>query len=424
VRLFYSALFYIFTPVILARLYWRGRKQPGYSERWSERLALYDADPEPGVIWFHAVSVGEAEAAFPLIRAIKHRFPERTILVTATTPTGSARIKGVLGDTARHVYLPYDLPGCVNRFIRHYRPTLAVVLETEIWPNLYHACGKCGIPLAIVNARLSERSARGYLKLRSLTRESLSHVRLVAAQTAEDAKRYIAIGADPKSVVVTGNIKFDLELPATAEERAQAMRRALFGHRPVFIAGSTHPGEESMVLAAFASLRRQLPEVLLILAPRHPHRVAEIVAECRKFGFSTRLRSDRNAGDEPVDVFLLDTLGELRSFYAASDAAFVGGSLVPVGGHNVLEPAAVGLPVIFGPHLFNFAEIGSKLKESGGGIEVKNVEELAHWAGRLLSDKSLRSEIGGNGKRFVCENQGVVRKIAELLGGLIGTEQS
>lgn len=417
-RLFYSALFYFLTPVILARLYWRGRKQPGYSERWSERLALYDSVPEPGVIWFHAVSVGEAEAAFPLVRAIKHQFPSRTILVTATTPTGSARIKEVLGDTAKHVYLPYDLPDCVDRFIRHYRPVLAVVLETEIWPNFYRACGRQGIPLAIVNARLSERSARGYLKLRSLTRESLSHVRLIAAQTSEDAKRYIAIGANPKSVVVTGNIKFDMELPAAAEERARAMRSALFGERPVLIAGSTHPGEESLVLTAFNSLRRQLPELLLILAPRHPHRAADIIAECRKFGLATRLRSEKSACDEPVDVFLLDTLGELRSFYAVSDAAFVGGSLVPVGGHNVLEPAAVGLPVMFGPHLFNFAEIGRKLKESGGGIEVKNAEELAYWAGRLLCDESLRSEIGGNGKRFVSANQGAVQKIAELLGGL------
>lgn len=422
-RLFYSTLFYFLTPVILARLYWRGRKQPGYAERWSERLALYDAEPEPGVIWFHAVSVGEAEAAFPLIRAIKNRFPASTILVTATTPTGSARIKEVLGDTVRHVYLPYDLPDCVDRFIRHFRPVLAVVLETEIWPNLYRACGRRGIPLAIVNARLSERSARGYLRLRSLTRQSLSHVRLVAAQTSEDAKRYIAIGADPKSVVVTGNIKFDIELPAAAEERARAMRCALFGKRPVLIAGSTHPGEESVILAAFNSLRRQLPELLLILAPRHPHRVADIVPECGKFGFATRLRSERNACDESVDVFLLDTLGELRSFYAVSDAAFVGGSLVPVGGHNILEPAAVGLPVMFGPHLFNFAEIGRKLRESGGGIEVKTVEELVDWVGRLLSDESLRSEIGGNGKRFVSANQGAVRKIAELLGGLIGAEE-
>ncbi|HYE37827.1 lipid IV(A) 3-deoxy-D-manno-octulosonic acid transferase [Methylocaldum sp.] len=418
VRLIYSALFYFLTPIILGRLFWRGRKLPGYSQRWLERLAIYDSESEPGVIWFHAVSVGEAEAAFPLIRAIKNRFPTQTILVTATTPTGSARIKEVLGDTARHVYLPYDLPDCVDRFIRHYNPVLAIVLETEIWPNLYHACGERGIPLAIVNGRLSERSARGYLRLRSLTQGSLSCVRLIAAQTSEDARRYIAIGANPNSVVVAGNIKFDIELPVEALERAGALRSALFGRRPIFIAGSTHPGEESQILTAFSALQRQFPELLLLLAPRHPHRIGDVIAECKKMGLTTRLRSENKPAEESVDVFLLDTLGELRCFYAASDVAFVGGSLVPIGGHNMLEPAVAGLPVLFGPHIFNFAEIGCKLKESGGGIEVKNTEELALWAGRLLSNESLRSEIGRNGKRFVSSNQGAVQRAVELLSSL------
>jgi 3-deoxy-D-manno-octulosonic-acid transferase len=420
VRLIYSALFYLLAPVILGRLFWRGRKQASYAQRWLERLAIYDSKPESGVIWFHAVSVGEAEAAFPLIRAITNRFPARTILVTATTPTGSARIREVLGDTVCHVYLPYDLPDCVDRFIRHYRPVLAVVLETEIWPNLYRACGKRGIPLAIVNGRLSEKSARGYLRLRALTCESLSHAHLIAAQTLEDAKRYIAIGADPESVVVAGNIKFDTELPTETQDRAKALRGTLFGRRPIFIAGSTHPGEESQILNAFSALRRQFPALLLVLAPRHPHRVGDVVAECKRLGLAIRLRSEHKSCDESVDVFLLDTLGELRSFYAASDVAFVGGSLVPIGGHNVLEPAIAGLPVLFGPHMFNFAEIGCKLRESGGGIEVKNAEELAHWTGRLLNDESLRDEIGNNGKRFVSSNQGAVQRIVGQLALLIG----
>ena len=420
VRLVYSALFYFLTPLILGRLFWRGRKQPSYSRRWLERLAIYDSEPESGVIWFHAVSVGEAEAAFPLIRAVKERFPEQTLLVTATTPTGSARIQEVLGDAARHVYLPYDLPDCVDRFIRHYRPALAVVLETEIWPNLYRACGKRGIPLAIVNGRLSEKSARGYLRLRSLTRESLSYVRLIAAQTEEDARRYVAIGANPESVSVAGNVKFDNELPNDVQDRAKGLRRALFGKRPILIAGSTHPGEEIQILTAFEALRGEFPELLVVLAPRHPHRVGDVVAECGKMGLTTRLRSENKPCDESIDVFLLDTLGELRGFYAASDIAFVGGSLMPIGGHNVLEPAAAGLPVLFGPHLFNFAEIGRKLKESGGGIEVENAEELALWAGRLLNDESLRRGIGESGKRFVSANQGAVQRIAEQLGSLIG----
>lgn len=419
-RLIYSALFYFLTPAILGRLFWRGRKLPGYSRRWLERLAIYDSESEPGVIWFHAVSVGEAEAAFPLVRAIKERFPERPVLVTATTPTGSARIRDVLGNTVKHVYLPYDLPDCVDRFIRHYRPVLAVVLETEIWPNLYRACGKRGIPLAIVNGRLSEKSARGYLRLRSLTRESLSHIRLIAAQTSEDAKRYVAIGANPKSVIVAGNIKFDIELPAEMQERASALRRALFGTRPILIAGSTHPGEESQILAAFGALQKRFPKLLLILAPRHPHRIGDIISECKTAGLTVRLRSEEKPCEKSIDVFLLDTLGELRCFYAASDVAFVGGSLVPIGGHNVLEPAVAGLPVLFGPHHFNFVEIGSKLKASGGGIEVQNAEELAFWVERLLNDRALRNEMGRNGKRFVSSNQGAVRRALELLGSVMG----
>jgi 3-deoxy-D-manno-octulosonic-acid transferase len=419
VRLFYSALFYLFIPAILGRLFWRGRKQPDYSRRWLERLAVYSSEPEPGVIWFHAVSVGEAEAAFPLIRAIKERFSSRTILVTATTPTGSARIKQVLGETARHVYIPYDLPDCVDRFIRHFHPVLGVVLETEIWPNLYHACGQRGIPLAIVNARLSEKSARGYLRLRSLTIESLSYVRLIAAQAPEDAQRYLAIGADPKSVTVAGNIKFDTEFPQAVKDQAKVLRNTLFGSRPIFVAGSTHPGEESQILRAFTLLRGEFPKLLLVLAPRHPHRIDDILAACEKMGLASRRRSENMPCDESIDVFLLDTLGELRCFYAASDVAFVGGSLVSVGGHNVLEPALAGLPVLFGPHMFNFAEISRRLKESGGGIEVKNAEELAVWTGRLLADAGFRKETGEKGRRFVSSNQGAVRRIAGMLETLI-----
>ncbi|BBA32931.1 three-deoxy-D-manno-octulosonic-acid transferase domain protein [Methylocaldum marinum] len=418
-RRVYSALLYLITPVILGRLFWRGRKQPDYNRRWLERLAVYPSDPEPGVIWFHAVSVGEAEAAFPLIQAIKERFSGRTILVTATTPTGSARIRQVLGETARHVYLPYDLPTCADRFIRHFHPVLGVVLETEIWPNLYHACGQRGIPLAIVNGRLSEKSARGYHRLRSLASESLSNVRLIAAQTPEDAQRYLAIGADPKSVTVAGNIKFDTEFPSTVKVQAKVLRDTLFGSRPIFVAGSTHPGEESQILNAFMMLRGEFPELLLVLAPRHPHRSDDILAECKKIGFAVRRRSEDTACDESIDVFLLDTLGELRNFYAASDVAFVGGSLVSIGGHNVLEPALAGLPVLFGPHMFNFAEISRRLKECGGGIEVKNAEELVVWTGRLLADVGFRRETGEKGRRFVSSNQGAVRKIAGMLETLI-----
>jgi 3-deoxy-D-manno-octulosonic-acid transferase len=419
VRFLYSALFYLATPFILGRLAWRGRKLPAYRSRWGERFAVYAARPEPGVIWFHAVSVGEAEAAFPLIRAVHARFPATGILVTATTPTGSARIRAVLGDSVRHVYLPYDLPDCVDRFLRHFRPVLGVVLETEIWPNLYRRCYENRIPLAIVNGRLSERSARGYRRLRSLCAESLAALSLVAAQTSADAERYVELGADPARVAATGNIKFDVEFSEDMRMGAERIRGALFGTRPVWIAGSTHAGEDEQVLAAFAAVLPDVPDLLLILAPRHPERMDEVAALTAKLGFAVRRRSEGLPCDGSVRVFLLDSLGELRTFYAAADVAFVGGSLVPTGGHNVLEPAAAGIPVLFGPHMFNFAEVGGRLKASGGAIEVADAGDLAEQTRRLYADPAARARTGRRAKEFVAANRGALQRVVELLADLL-----
>jgi 3-deoxy-D-manno-octulosonic-acid transferase len=418
-RLLYSALFYALTPFVLGRLAWRGRKLPAYRERWPERFARYDFPPEPGSIWFHAVSVGEAEAAFPLIRQFQARFPDRKILVTCTTPTGSERVRAVLGDAVRHVYLPYDLPDVVGRFMDHFRPALAVILETEIWPSLYRECARRGIPLAIVNARLSEKSARRYRKISGLTAESLAAVSLIAAQTPLDAERYAAIGADPAKTVVTGNVKFDLEFSEAMREQATRLRAELFGARPVWIAGSTHPGEEEQILAARRTVREKIPGALLALAPRHPDRFEEVMALCVGAGLSVRRRSERQACDDATEVFLIDSLGELRLFYAASDLAFVGGSLVPRGGHNVLEPAAAGCPVLFGPHMFNFAEIAERLMESGGGQGIADGDELAERVARLLSEPETRREIGGRGSAFVNANRGAMARVADLLAGLL-----
>jgi len=419
VRLLYTFLFYLAVPLVLARMLWRGRREPAYRQRWRERFGLYgDSKPTQDAIWFHAVSVGEAEAAFPLIRAISRRFPNHPVLVTTTTPTGSARVRAVLGDAVAHVYLPYDLPDGVARFLAHFRPTLAVIMETEIWPNLYHACGLRGIPLAIVNARLSARSAKGYARMGHFTRDTLTNVNLVAAQTQADAERFLELGASAEAVVVAGNIKYDLELPDGYFQQAAGLRQALFGTRPVWVAASTREGEEALVLQAFAKLRAHCPGLLLVLVPRHPPRFDKVASLCLTEGLALSRRSlGEGAGN--AEVFLVDTLGELRLFYAACDVAFVGGSLVPVGGHNVLEPALAGVPVLFGPHMFNFAEAGRRLLEAGGALQVADAEELARRVGELLQDTARAKRMGGKGRAFVEAGRGALGRVEEALAGLL-----
>jgi 3-deoxy-D-manno-octulosonic-acid transferase len=417
VRLLYTGLFYLAIPFVLARLAWRGRKEPAYRLRWRERFALYERKPVPGVIWIHAVSVGEAEAAFPLARALARRFPERPLLLTTTTPAGSARVRAALGDSVQHVYLPYDLPDCIDRFFAAFRPVLAVIMETEIWPNLFIACGRRGIPLCIANARLSARSARGYARLAGFTRLALAPVALIAAQTRADAERYLALGASERQVRVIGNIKFDLELPEDLPARARELR-ARFGARPAWIAASTHEGEETQILQAFARARAARPDLLLVLAPRHPQRFEAVAQLCRSAGWSAARRSE-DAAPANADVFLLDAMGELKTHFFAGDIAFVGGSLVPTGGHNVLEPASAGLPVLFGPHMFNFEEAGRKLLEAGGAQQIADAGELAERVEALLADDDLRKTMGERGRAFVAAGRGALERLADSLAELL-----
>ena len=418
-RLIYSVLFYALIPLVLARMAWRGRREPAYCHRWLERFGYYGkADVVQDVIWIHAVSVGESEAAFPLIRALRRRFPETPFLVTTTTPTGSARVKAVLGNEVSHVYLPYDLPIAVTRFLANFQPRLAVIMETEIWPNLFHGCALRGIPLAIVNARLSERSARGYSRLGHFTRNTLANVRLIAAQSQADAERFLSVGADPDSVQVTGNIKYDIELPDDYFEQGIILRDTLFGKRPVWIAASTHEGEESLVLKAFTEIRVAHHELLLVLVPRHPPRFDKVADLCLNEGLTLSRRS-LNETAMQTDVFLLDTLGELRLFYAASDIAFIGGSLVPVGGHNVLEAAIAGIPVIFGPHMFNFLEAGGRLKEAGGAVQILDAKALAGIVIELMHDFNRNLRMGECGKEFVEAGRGALERVEEALAQLM-----
>ena len=412
-RLLYTGLLYLILPLALLRLYWRGRHDAGHRRRWRERLGFFPPLPS-GCLWVHAVSLGETRAALPLIRALLERYPDQPLLVTTTTLTGSRQVREALGERVLHVYAPYDLPGAVRRFLRQTRPRLAVIMETELWPNLLRQCAVAGIPTMIANARLSERSARGYARIRRLTASMLRDVTLIAAQAEADADRFRALGA-PR-VEVTGNLKYDLSLPDDLPERGWQLRRELLGEeRRVWIAASTHAGEDEPILAALALLRPRWPELLLLLVPRHPERFDGVAALCRQQGCKLVRRSEQRACAPDTAVFLGDTMGELLLFYAAADLAFVGGSLVDTGGHNVLEPALLGLPVLFGPHMFNFTEASQRLLAAEAAWQVTDAAALATAVDRLLADPELRRTVGQRGRAVVERHRGA---LAALLDGV------
>ncbi len=419
-RLLYSLILYLLTPLVLLRLAWRGLRAPQYWQRWPERFGFFSAPQFSETIWIHAVSVGEFQAALPLIKALQARYPDVRMVVTTTTPTGSARVRAALGDTVFHVYAPYDLPGAVRRFLGRVRPCVAIIMETELWPNLFHGCHARGIPLVLANARLSERSAAGYRRIAGLARQTLGNITAIAAQTQDDARRLISLGADAARVQVTGNIKFDINIPANLHEQAAALRQAWGAKRPVWIAASTHEGEDEQVLEAFAAVRQAVPDALLVLVPRHPERFPRVVALCRKQGYEVALRSEQRLRvpyreSATAAVFVGDSMGELMLFYAASDVAFTGGSLVATGGHNMLEPAALGIPVITGPHTFNFAEISRMLLMAGAARQVDDATQLAEAVIAYLKDNDLRRAAGEKGRRLVEQNRGALMKLVDIV---------
>jgi 3-deoxy-D-manno-octulosonic-acid transferase len=417
-RWLYTGLLYPILPLALLRLYWRGRRDPDHRQRWRERLGFVSPLPRPGCLWIHAVSVGETRAALPLIRALLSRYPELPLLVTTTTLTGSRQVREALGDRVYHVYAPYDLPGAVARFLRQTRPRLAVIMETELWPNLLRQCAIAGIPVLIANARLSERSARGYAWIRRLTASMLRDITLIAAQAEADAERFRVLGA-PR-VEVAGNLKYDLTLPDDLPERGRQLRRELLGDgRPVWIAASTHAGEDETILDAFARLRTHRPELLLFLVPRHPERFDGVADLCRQRGFRLVRRSEERPCLPDTAVFLGDSMGELLLFYAAADLALVGGSLVPTGGHNVLEPALLGLPVLFGPHMFNFTEAGERLLDAEAAWRVADAATLAATLDRLLADPALRQQAGQRGRAVVERHRGALKALLDSIATLL-----
>ncbi len=414
-RVFYSCLFYLLIPFILLRLLWRGIKAPAYRCRWRERFALYNIKFPQGVIWFHAVSVGEAEALFPLIRKIQKQHPDAKLLITTTTPTGSARVKTVMQETVAHVYLPYDIPDAVNRFMRCFKPKLAVIMETEIWPNLFVYCGKNDIALYIINARLSEKSSRGYQKIPSLVHPALAAINLIATQTQDDAERFIAIGADNEKVLTLGNIKFDVEIPQTTIAQGLQIKADLFRGRFVWMIASTHKDEEAIFLEIYKEIKQKIPELLLVIVPRHPERFADVKKQCEQFQLAVVMRTAGDRVFTETDVYLVDTMGELKMLYAASDVAFVGGSMVPRGGHNILEAAAVGVPVMFGPYMVNFKEIARGVLSHKAAIQCQNKDELINSIVALYEQPVYRNALAEKGMEFVRQNQGAIARICEVL---------
>ncbi len=410
----YSAVLYVLTPITVYHLIWRGFRVREYFQRWNERYASYPAPAERIDIWLHAVSVGEVNASVPVVDALRRAHPQLRWLITTITPTGSARVRALWGDEVEHVYVPYDLPGAVRRFLTHYRPRLALIMETELWPNLLFACRDHGVPSYILNARLSARSLRGYRVLAPLIARVVRTPQRIGAQSQADAKRFVALGAAPARVVDTGNLKFDIAAPRGLEDFVQRFRDSV-GGRPAWIAASTHEDEEGAIIALHRRLRQHWPDLLLLWAPRHPERFGRAIEQAQAAGWKTATRRALQWPGVDDEVFVIDTLGELMSFYACADVAFVGGSLQPVGGHNLLEPAAVGTPMVTGPHLHNFAEISRRLREAGALEVGRDADAVGDALQRLLEQADVRASVRRNGQALVEQGRGALQRTLDMI---------
>jgi 3-deoxy-D-manno-octulosonic-acid transferase len=419
-RALYILLAYLLVPIAFGLVVWRGFRDRDHWHNLGERFGL---GPRPAgdvrCIWVHAVSVGEVQASAALVRSLRARYPDIPLVLTTVTVTGAQRARALFPHDVHVRYVPYDLPYCVRSFFDRVRPRLAVILETELWPNLYHECGRRKVPLVLASARISPRSVGRYRLLAALFRETLSHGIVIAAQSTSDAQRFESIGANPRRTHVTGNIKFDFELSEGLVERGRRLRAEHALNRPVWIAGSTHEGEEELVLDAHAQVRRHHRDALLVLVPRHPDRFESVAALLRKREALFVTRSRGRSARPDTEVFLLDTVGELLDFYAAADVAFVGGSLVPIGGHNLLEPAALRLPILVGPHNFNSEDIAMLFLAVGAARVVHNPDELAQEVVHLLHEPEERYRRGAAGRRALDENRGALQRLLELIDPLV-----
>lgn len=410
-RWLYSAALYLFSPLIWRRV-WR-EHIPTHSRR--ERLGLIPARPEhPRALWLHAASVGEVLAARPLIEALRERYPRHRLTITTMTATGAERIEALYAGKVSHYFVPLDFPGAARRFVARLKPELVVFFETELWPNLLAACHRQGVPIVVANGRLSPRAMRGYRRLGPLMAEALGRIDWLAAKSLEDAERFRQLGMPGPRIRVVGSLKFDISVDAAAEEVGKRLRTSL-GRWPVWIAASTHPGEDEQMLAAHARLRERFPGALLIVVPRHPQRFDEVARLCRRRGERLARRSLNESIQGETTVYLGDTMGELITLYAAADVAFVGGSLVPVGGHNLLEPAALGVPIITGPELANFLDIAEALRVASALNEVSDAATLGTALIALVEDSAERHRLALAGRAVIDANRGA---LARTLDGL------
>ncbi len=422
-RIFYNLAIYLVQIPLAIYYVFRGLGNLAYRDRIGQRFGLGYPRID-GCIWIHAVSVGEVQAAAPLVRALARKFTGSALLITTVTPTGAARVEALFGDTVTHCYIPFELPVAVNRFFEAVKPTLALIMETEIWPNLYRGCGTRNVPLVLVSARISPRSVASYKKFLPLFRETLSHGVVIAAQSDADAERFRSLGANPVRTWVTGNIKFDDELRPGIADEGSKLRATLFGDRPIWIAASTHDQEEQPILKAHRELQKTYPDLLLVIVPRHPPRFKLVVDLVKTKGFRCVSRTDNQPCDESTEVFIVNTMGELPLFYAASDIAFVGGSLTQVGGHNLLEPAALAMPIISGPYVFNSQDTADMFVKHGACRIVKNSEELVPAVSELLDDRDEAARKGEQGRQIIERNRGALKRLLELLEPLIGPVES
>jgi 3-deoxy-D-manno-octulosonic-acid transferase len=416
-RIAYSLLLYLIFPIVLFRLYWRGRVNPAYRQRIAERLGFVQADSEQAIIWVHAVSVGETIAAKPFIEGLIHDYPNHRILVTTTTPTGSDRVKALFGERVAHVYFPYDLPEIIARFLKRINPQALIIVETEIWPNLYAACASRDIPLFIINARLSKKSTQGYQKISGLIAETLSGVNLIAVRSDEDKGNFLSLGANEQQLEVVGNIKFDFEIDEGLVKQGLTWKQQWGSNRKVWVAASTHEGEDEILLGIFKQLLSHFPELLLVLVPRHPERFDSVFKLCRSFEVE---RHSQKSAEEyqnfKGNIIIGDSMGEMPSWFAVADVVFIGGSLVETGGHNPLEAIAQGKPVVSGQYMFNFSDVAPYLQEQQLLFSFESSNELTQKLIQLFDqpdDYFLEKTT-----KIMQQNQGVTARLLVLFSEL------
>lgn len=415
-RRLYTLLLWLLLPFVFVRLALRGRRQPEYLRHIGERFGFYPVRSDKPVIWLHAVSVGETRATVSLVTQLRSSYPEHQILLTHTTPTGRATSEQLYGAGVMRVYLPYDYPFAVRRFLRHFKPVLGLLMETELWFNLIHCAHEAGVPMALINARLSEKSAAGYARFSRLTRNALQALDAIAAQSSDDAARLSKLGAG--RVTVMGNLKFDIAPIQQMLELGQHLRSQFGLSRRIFLAASTREGEEALILDSFEAQGR-MNGALLVIVPRHPQRFSEVAGMLEHRGLRYLRRSENVEVAADVCVVLGDSMGEMFAYYAASDVAFVGGSLLPFGAQNLIEPCSVGAPVLIGMHTYNFAEAAREALHAGAAIQVQDAAALIDTAIKLMNDEQRRAAMSRAGTSFVASHRGATDKAAGLIRDLI-----